>query len=297
MTKISVQKIAIFLNQDIKGNSTGIFDIYYPASIKDLKQNALYFLTTCDESIIQGLNNLESVLVIVEPEYHTKLQCSHIISQNPKLDFAKVVNHFFTHPSRSGIANSVILGENSALGENISIGEYSIIGNNVTIDDNTSIGSFCFIGDDTNIGKDCVIESHCMIGQPGWSSVTDIDGKYIAFPHVGNVVILSNVHIGSFTTIDKGTLQSTVICSNVRINDKVHIAHNVRVNAGSKIAALCALSGGTVIGKNCYLGPGVITKGHLEIVDDVIIGTNTVVLRSITKAGTYVNEVKMRELT
>lgn len=140
-------------------------------------------------------------------------------------------------------------------------------------------------------GSNLCVEHYSIIGQEGWSSYTDEAGKFIQIPHIGGVIIGNDVSIGSYVTIDRGTLDDTIIGDNVRINDRVHIAHNVEIGNNVKIGANCCISGGTLIGNNCYISPGVVFSGHNKICDGCFIGTGTVVFKDIEEPGTYVNDI------
>ena len=50
-------------------------------------------------------------------------------------------------------------------------------------------------------------------------------------PQLGSVVIGDDVEIGANTTIDRGTIEDTVIEDGVKLDNLVQIAHNVRLGA------------------------------------------------------------------
>ena len=58
--------------------------------------------------------------------------------------------------------------------------------------------------------------------------------KYVHFPHIGGIKIGNRVWIGSNASIEKGSLEDTIIEDDVLIDDLVQIGHNVRVNKGPK---------------------------------------------------------------
>ena len=64
--------------------------------------------------------------------------------------------------------------------------------------------------DGTVIGNNVVVHPGVVIGSDGFGLVQE-KGKWIKVPHIGNVVISDDVEIGANTTIDRGTLDSTVI--------------------------------------------------------------------------------------
>jgi UDP-3-O-[3-hydroxymyristoyl] glucosamine N-acyltransferase len=53
------------------------------------------------------------------------------------------------------------------------------------------------------------------------------------------------------------------------------------------MAGCVGVAGSAVIGAHCTLGGGAIVLGHLTLADDVHISAASVVMRSISKSGSY----------
>ena len=109
-------------------------------------------------------------------------------------------------------------------------------------------------------------------------------GPKIEIKHIGNVIIGNYVDIGSNTTIDKGTLNSTIIGYYCRIDNLVHIAHNVYIGKGSVICGQSGVAGSTHIGENVIIGAQVGISGHLHIKSGTILSARSGVTKDITKA-------------
>ena len=104
---------------------------------------------------------------------------------------------------------------------------------------------------------------------------------------MGKVRIGDDVEIGANTTIDRGTLEDTVIEDGVKLDNLVQVAHNVTIGAHTAIAGCVGIAGSAKIGKRCIIGGGVGVAGHLQIGDDVQITGMTLVSKSILHAGVY----------
>ncbi|RMG83702.1 MAG: UDP-3-O-(3-hydroxymyristoyl)glucosamine N-acyltransferase, partial [Bacteroidetes bacterium] len=186
------------------------------------------------------------------------------------------------------------------------IGAHVYIGDNVQIGDNTKIYSGCIIEDHCKIGnntiiysnvsihRDCVIGSHCVIqpgvviGSDGFGFVPNSENNYQKIVHIGNVVIEDHVEIGANTTIDRGSLGSTIIRKGVKLDNLIQIAHNVEIGENTVIAAQTGIAGSTKIGKNCMIGGQVGIVGHITIADEVKIAAQSGIGNSITKKGAVV---------
>ena len=72
-----------------------------------------------------------------------------------------------------------------------------------------------------------VIQDNSKIGQKGFGFIP-LKGKILNF-HTGKVVILNNVEIASGCTIDRGSIDDTIIGENTYLDNQVHVAHNVKI--------------------------------------------------------------------
>ena len=104
-------------------------------------------------------------------------------------------------------------------------------------------------------------------------------GKKI--PHLGNVVLESNIEIGANCTIDRATLGSTKIKEGVKLDNQIHIAHNVEIDQHTVIAAQTGVAGSTKIGAYCMIGGQVGFVGHITVGDQVKIQAQSGVARNI----------------
>lgn len=217
---------------------------------------------------------------------------SILISNNPRLDFIRVLNllekeiGFSTYVFPPKIHPSAILGRNTIIEDGCIIHENVIIEHNVTIHSGTIIG------------KNSRIRSNSSIGGDGFGFERLEDGTPLRFPHLGGVSIGENVEVGSCSTIAKGTLGDTIIEDNVKIDNLVHIAHNCRVYNGAFIIACAELSGGVVIGKNAWIAPNSSTHQKITIGDEAIIGLGAVVIKDVPAKSVYAGNPakKIREI-
>ncbi|MCG3670031.1 UDP-3-O-(3-hydroxymyristoyl)glucosamine N-acyltransferase [Aliarcobacter butzleri] len=271
--RVEAQKIADFLNEELVGKNIVLTHV---KPLNDLADGALSF------SKSKTLNVDKNVLILVPMD--TKLNnisFSYICVDNPRLNFAKVVNEFFTKISSIGIDKTTIIGNNCTIANNISIGKNCVIGNNVKIGHGTIINNNVLIYDNTVIGANCYIKSGSVIGEDGFGFDFEKDGTPIRIPHIGNVVIGDNVEIGAKNTIARATLEKTVIENNVKTDDQVHIAHNCKIGENTIITACAEISGSVIIGQNCWIGPNSSIIQKVKIGNNVTIGIGSVITEDI----------------
>ena len=220
-----------------------------------------------------------------------------IISQNTLLDFYKTVGLFYPESSFDSeeiniLKNknkfkkkNIFIGENTLIDKTVNIGNNTKIGNNVIIKSNVYIGKNCIIGsnviiENSLLGDNIIIKSGTLIGQVGFGFNFE-KMKRIKFPHIGRVIIENDVQIGSFCTIDRGSLTDTIIGEFTSIDNQVQIAHNVKIGNFCMIAAQSGIAGSTIIGNNVKIGGQTGISGHLSIGNNVKIGGKSGVIANI----------------
>ena len=224
-------------------------------------------------------------------------------SKNPYFAYTKAIDLLYSPAkeyevkisSSAVIAATAKLGKNCYIGHNVVIEDHAIIGDDCMIEAGTFIDYGVVIGDRAKIysnvsisfatiGDDVVILPGARIGQDGFGFATNA-GVHHKIYHTGAVIIGNNVEIGANTTIDRGSLNDTVIGDLCRIDNLVQIGHNVQIGKGSIIVAQVGIAGSSKIGSYCALGGQVGVSGHLIIADKVQIAGQGGVIQNITEEG------------
>ena len=125
-----------------------------------------------------------------------------------------------------------------------------------------------------------VIQDGCKIGSKGFGFIP-INGNNFKFPHIGKVLIKDNVEIANSCTIDRGSIEDTIIGKNTYIDNQVHIAHNVKIGENCMIAGQVGFAGSSSIGNNVSIGGQAGVSGHLKIGNNVKIGGGSGVVNDV----------------
>jgi UDP-3-O-[3-hydroxymyristoyl] glucosamine N-acyltransferase len=184
------------------------------------------------------------------------------------------------------IGPRAVIGAGATIGDGVVIGAGAVIGPDAVVGAGTRIAALVSVLEQVRIGARCIVHSGAVIGADGFGFAED-DGRWIKVPQIGSVIIGDDVEIGANTTIDRGTIEDTVLEDGVKLDNLVQIAHNVRVGAHTVMAAMSGAAGSTRIGKRCKVGGGVVMVGHLSICDDVMFSFRSVVTKSVTEPGIY----------
>ena len=276
------------------------------SKIETGKPGALSFLA--NPAYTPYIYDTQASIVIVKNDFvpEKPVKATLIRVENPYASFAQLLEMYAKTKERSAgisekafVASTARIGKNVYIGEFVSIGENTIVGDNCKIYPNTTIGYNCKIGNDTQIfqnckiyddsviGNQCTLHAGVVIGSDGFGFAPQGE-NYQKVPQIGNVVIEDNVEIGANTTIDRATLESTIIRKGVKLDNLIQIAHNVEIGENTVIAAQTGISGSTKIGKNCMIGGQVGIIGHITIADEVKIAAQSGIGKSILEKGAIV---------
>ena len=181
--------------------------------------------------------------------------------------------------------SEVTFGKNVLIGKNVTIGKCSNISSNSIIESNVAIGENCTIGSFVTIRNSLIydnvyIQDGTKLGTKGFGFIP-IKDKNIRTPHVGKVILEEGVEIGSNCTIDRGSMNNTVIGKNSFLDNQVHVAHNVRIGKNCMIAGQVGFAGSCSLGDNVVIGGQAGISGHLKIGNNVKIGGGSGVVNDI----------------
>jgi len=243
--------------------------------------------------------------VVLARELAAECPVAALISANPYASFARMVAGL--HPlapvkpgkaagakvaESATVAASAFIGPHAVIGAGAAIGERCFIGPHCVVEDGARLGDDCrlqagvTICHDVVIGARCVFKPGAVVGSDGFGFAPDVDG-YVKVPQLGSVCIGNDVDVGANTTVDRGTIEDTVIGDGVKLDNQVQVGHNCRIGAHTVIAGCVGISGSSIIGSRCMIGGAVGIAGHLEIGDGVVVTGYSMVAHSLRGPGTY----------
>jgi UDP-3-O-[3-hydroxymyristoyl] glucosamine N-acyltransferase len=156
---------------------------------------------------------------------------------------------------RCVISDGVVLEAQVHLGPDVSIGRGSRIEAGAVLREGTVVGEGCFI------------HSGAVLGCDGFGFLPDFDDGHVKIPQLGRVRLGDRVEVGACVTIDRATLDETVIGDGTVIDNHVHIGHNARIGKNCILVAMTGIAGSAV------LGDGVVMAARSGVSDHVTVGT------------------------
>jgi UDP-3-O-[3-hydroxymyristoyl] glucosamine N-acyltransferase len=280
------------------------FDSTSVNAVKDLKSASKKDLSFCSlddaEKVLMAISKCDAKVIIchqllkglVYPR-SGKQQCL-IFVRNPRLVVMKIINAIY-YPSSVNkklksrhnkkitlVSPTAIISTSTRIGKNCSVGDLSSIKDNCVIGDNTNVGDRVTIEQNTRIGKNCIIQPGTVIGADGFAYERLEDTLELTrFPHIGGVLIGSNVEICSNCSIARGSLSDTIIGDGTKLDALVHVAHNVEIGRHCALTAGTIIGGSARVGNTCWTGLNSTIKHKVKIGNNVIVGSGASVINDI----------------
>jgi UDP-3-O-[3-hydroxymyristoyl] glucosamine N-acyltransferase len=292
---MNIDNVKVFLGENIQIlNEENFVPIVNVKSILFADTDSLVFIDIKTKNKLSLISQTKATVIICDfiPE-DEKLYADKclIVTGNPKLLFAKVINGATKSNINYSIHPTAVIHPEAIIAKHCSIGPYCIIGK-CEIGEQTILKGNCILYDDVRIGNNVLIDSGAVIGAAGFGFVREDDGTPVPFPQLGGVVIGDFVEIGANACIDRGALQDTIIGVHTKIDNLVHISHNVVIGNKTYIIGQCLIAGSVKIGDNCWIAASRILN-KVCIGDNVTVGFGALVLTNIKSDQTYMGVPSM----
>jgi len=287
---MKISEIGRKINAEIKGNPDrkidGIKDISFVKGEPVLDPKYLYYIE--QKTVLKKFGKiLSQAVILTSDEFKEHIQDGLFVNKEElKLAFIRLLQIYEYKPefdhneklihSKSIIANSarvypgaVIMegasvGENSVIYPNVVIEPFAKVGKNVIMYPNSVLGHHCVLGDNS------ILHACAVIGADGFGFY-DHKGTRYKIPQIGNVVIKESVEIGANSSVDRATIESTIIGEFTKIDDQVHIGHNCHVGKKVYIAGNAGISGSVEIGDEAIIAGQAGIADHVKIAEKSII--------------------------
>jgi UDP-3-O-[3-hydroxymyristoyl] glucosamine N-acyltransferase len=307
---MTVSEIARLLNGLVRGRADR--QISGVAALQTAGPSDLTFATDT-RALAQATDSYAGCILI--PEGNSLEGHTTVAVREPKLAFIRAAAELVPATRHTGgVHPTAVVMPEAALGAGVSLGPHCVIGSRARVGARTRLAAGVVVSEDAEIGEDCVIHpgvtiyagaqirdrvilhAGVVIGGDGFGYVF-ADGRHQKFPQIGGVVIEEDVEIGSNSTVDRGSLGTTVIGKGTKIDNLVQIAHNVRIGKHCVIVAQAGISGSVSVGDYAVIGGQVGIGDHVKIEEGATIASGGGVLPGkIVRKGSVIWGVPGRPL-
>ncbi len=276
------------------------------ASLDRATPNDLSFLAS--PKYAKLLAECEAAAVLVTPELaEAPGKCrNRIVVARPHEAMLALLPKFYRLPKRPfvGVHPTAVVAPDAVVAEDVCVEAFAVIGPAARIGAGSWIGPHCVVGDAVTVGADTRMVSHVTlypgatvgdrvtlhagvrIGSDGFGYVF-ANGAHQKMPHVGACRIENDVEIGANSTIDRGSIDATIIGAGSKLDNLVHVGHNVRVGKLCLFAAGVAIAGSARIEDGVTLAGQVGVAGHITIGSRAIITARAGVIGSVPAGETW----------
>jgi UDP-3-O-[3-hydroxymyristoyl] glucosamine N-acyltransferase len=309
MPSVSLGELAVRFGCELRGDPGHAVDRV--STLQDSAPEAVSFLA--NRKYRKHLVGTRAGAVVLDRASVDECRTNALVAANPYATYARIAQFLNPAPAFAGgrhptavvdpgatvdatawVGPHCHVGAGSSIGAGAWLGPGTVVLEDVVIGSHTRCVARVTLCAGVRVGERCLLHPGVVVGADGFGHAPDADG-YVKVPQLGAVAIGDDVEIGANTTIDRGTIDDTVVERGVRIDNQVQIGHNCRIGEHTVIAGCAGISGSVTIGKRCMVGGMVGVVGHLEICDDVYLTGKTMVSHSITRPGLYSGQLPFDE--
>ncbi|MBX9927521.1 MAG: UDP-3-O-(3-hydroxymyristoyl)glucosamine N-acyltransferase [Gemmatimonadaceae bacterium] len=251
------------------------------------------FATTCAGVVLLSPELAESVGTVA----------ARVIVAKPQEAMLALLPQLYPEPvATPGTDPTARIAPDAVIGADVAIGPYVVIESGARVGARTRLDAHCVIASGAVVGEGCHLYPHVTlyggarvgdrvrlhsgvrVGSDGFGYVFG-GGAHQKIPHVGRAIIESDVEIGANCTIDRGSIDDTVIGAGTKLDNLVHVGHNVR------IGRLCLLMAQVGVAGSARIEDGVILAGQSGVAGHLTIGAQA---RVAAQAG-VISDVAPKE--
>jgi UDP-3-O-[3-hydroxymyristoyl] glucosamine N-acyltransferase len=245
-----------------------------------------------------------AVLVTAEHET-TPGPAVRIVVTDPHKAMLRVVHALYPPATLpAGVHATAHIGTGARLGDGTAIGAHAVVGAGarlgarVIVMESCVIGAGVAIGDaavlyphvvcypGTSIGARAILHAGVRLGVDGFGYSQSAQGTHEKIPHVGRCIIGDDVEIGANSTVDRGSVDDTVIGDGTKIDNLVHVGHNCRIGKRCLIMAQVGLAGSARVEDDVILAGQAGIGGHITVGTRARIGAQSGVIGDVDAGAT-----------
>ena len=255
---------------------------------------------------LAALSQTRAGAVIVHPDFVARVPPGTLPLATPEPYLAWALAAALFHPPapvRPGIHPSAVVDPAATVDPTAELGPLCVVEAGAVIGPRCRVGPGAVVGEAVQMGADCRIGanaslSHALlgarvyiypgarIGQEGFGFATGPAG-FVTVPQLGRVLIEDDVEVGANSTVDRGSIQDTVIGAGSRIDNLVQLGHNAQLGRCCVVVSQAGVSGSTVLEDFVVVAAQAGLAGHLRIGTKARVGAQAGVMRDVA-AGTDV---------
>lgn len=230
---------------------------------------------------------------------------TRIVVGDPHQAMLSVLSRLYPAPPRvPGVHPTAVIGPGARLGRDVLLGPHVVVGAGAVLGDRVTAMAGVVVGDGVTVGDECtlypqvVLYSGAQIGArvilhagvriavDGFGYVRGPNGHQ-KIPHVGRCIIGDDVEIGANSTLDRGSVDDTVVGPGTKIDNLVHIGHNCRIGARCLLMGQVGVAGSMRVEDDVILAGQAGLAGHFTVGRGARIAAQAGVMADVPAGATY----------
>lgn len=265
----------------------------------------LSFLASARYAADAAATQAGAVFTTAELAPHVAHAPARIVVANPHEAMLRVLPLLHRPvPFAPGVHPTAVLGRGVTLGDGVHVGPYVVIGDGATIGAGTTLQAHVWIGAGVTVGAGCAlwpgvrcypgavlgdrvsVHANTVIGSDGFGYVQH-GGQHVKIPHVGRCLVGDDVEIGANCTLDRGSIDDTVVGAGTKIDNLVQLGHNVKIGRLCLLMSQVGVAGSSIVGDGVILAGQVGIAGHLEIGNGARLAAQAGVISDVPAGETW----------
>jgi len=260
--RLSARDIAALTNGELVGPPD--MTVSGVAPLDRAGPNDLSFLAA--RRYLQYFQRSSAAVVLCKPDLVHEAPdgpACRVLVRDPHVALLSVIPVLYPEPAwEPGVHRTAVIGAGV-----VRIGAGCVLGDGVQLGDDVQLLPHVVCYGGTVVGNRVILHAGVRLGADGFGYVPGKRGELPRkVPQVGRCIIGDDVEVGANTTIDRGSVDDTVVGPGTKIDNLVQIGHNCRIGARCLIAGQAGIAGSTHVEDDVFLA------GQAGLADHVTIG-------------------------
>ena len=187
-----------------------------------------------------------------------------VVCRRPRLAMALVVSRFFAHlaadrpPVYADPATALLVDDGRAWVRN------------------------------TVAGRNVRIEPLATVGCAGMGYERDEQGRLVAFPQLGGVVLEDDVQVAAQAMVQRGAIGDTVVRRGAKVGPHANVGHNAEIGEDCLVAGHAQVGGGVRLGNRAMVWQSAAIANGVAVGEGAVIGMGAMIRADVGRGETWV---------
>jgi len=132
------------------------------------------------------------------------------------------------------------------------------------------------------------IDPLATVGCAGMGYERDAQGRLVAFPQLGRVLLEDDVHIAAQAMVQRGAIGDTIVRRGAKIGPHVNVGHHADIGEDCLIAGHAQIGGGARLGRGTVVWQSAAVANGVVVGEGAVIGMGAMIRRDVGDGEVWV---------